>query len=120
VKWLTARLIKSWRNSNIIMVDYDSWSKEQLIEKIRKLECHVKQLRNVIAKRSTEEERSDSSSANFRKRAKLELEDNNVSSEKPDVDDDGVDDESFDRNGGSQTTRKDRNKKASRPFDFTK
>lgn len=31
--------------------DYENWAKEDLIKKIRKLECHVSQLRNVIAKR---------------------------------------------------------------------
>lgn len=33
-------------------IDYENWTKEQLIDKIRKLELHVFQLRNVIAKRS--------------------------------------------------------------------
>ncbi|ODM94879.1 tRNA pseudouridine(38/39) synthase [Orchesella cincta] len=33
-------------------LDYENWSKEDLIKKIRKLECHVEQLRNVITKRS--------------------------------------------------------------------
>lgn len=32
-------------------IDYENWTKEQLIDKIRKLELHVFQLRNVIAKR---------------------------------------------------------------------
>lgn len=52
-------------------IDYNTWSKEDLIVKIKKLECHVQQLRNVISK-------ADSST---RKRPKLDDDDDDVSEE---------------------------------------
>lgn len=43
-----------------IQDNYDDYSKEDLIDKIRKLTCHVKQLQNVI-RRDSEIQSSDSS-----------------------------------------------------------
>ena len=39
---------------NLVLEDnYENFTKEDLIEKIRKLSCHVKQLRNVIRRDAT-------------------------------------------------------------------
>lgn len=48
---IAPEFIKDTPSTTLGKVDYENWSKEELIEKIRKLECHVFQLRNVIAKR---------------------------------------------------------------------
>ncbi len=56
----------------VVQVDYNNWSKEELIDKIRKLECHVKQLRNVIFKSNKSINNLDDEDNNPRKRLKLE------------------------------------------------
>ncbi|CAL8072428.1 unnamed protein product [Orchesella dallaii] len=77
-------------------LDYENWSKEDLITKIRKLECHVEQLRNVIAKRSKQQ-------------CLLELEGKRKRDE---------DDEESNENLSAESA--ERRVKKSRPFDFSR
>jgi hypothetical protein len=101
--------------------DYAALTKEQLIDKIRKLECHVKQLRNVINKRAKEEgfnnnSRNGTGSSNDINRRKKARFDNDGGGEEVDVVDDDVGGEST----KSSTLINKANKKVPRPFDFTK
>ncbi len=85
-------------------VDYENWTKEQLIDKIRKLELHVFQLRNVIAKRN------DSKQCFYEVERKRKREDGGE--EQRNAGADGDDNENLSASNGRKV-------KKPRPFDFS-